>query len=266
MVLQTDLGEVLAAFENDLAAVSPPAGRVEFTHEFTQEASAVVERIVRETTLAGYRPSPSSPSGMPLMAEPAAVAHALAALPAGAELCLGNSLPVRLAAWVSPTCRLTDVRVHTQRGAAGIDGLIAGAAGVSLASNRPTLLLIGDVSAAHDLSSLGLARQAEAPLCICVLDNEGGRIFDHLPLAATFGNHSDFAYWLTPPRIDWQAAARTYGMAYQSPTHLDGVETAVRGALSRPGATLLVLRTDSESSKALLRALGPAVRQGGGLN
>lgn len=265
-VLKCDVHLLLARLADELQASEPPPARAAFTAEFERTARGVVERIVRETTLAGYKPPASTPSGVPLLAEPAAVAHVLAALPAGAELCLGNSLPVRLASWVAPTCQLEDVRVHTQRGAAGIDGLIAGAAGVCTAAGRPTLLLVGDVSAAHDLSSLTLARQVQHPLCICVLDNDGGRIFDHLPLASGLGNHPDFRFWLTPPGIDWQAAAQAYGVAFRSASHLDGVEREVRSALSTPGPTLLLLRTDSESSKALLRAFGPAVRQGGGLN
>ena len=265
-ILQADVGEFLTRLEEDLAGLSPPAGRAAFTQRLTEAAAAIVERVVRETTFAGYRPPPSSPSGVPLLAEPAAVAQVLSALPPSVELCLGNSLPVRLASWVGPTVRLEDVVVHTQRGAAGIDGLIAGAAGTSVAARRPTLLLLGDVSAAHDLSSLALARQVQHPLCICVLDNDGGRIFDHLPLAATHGKKPEFRYWLTPPHIDWQAAAKAYGVSYQSPTHLDGIDRAVKSALAEKGCTLLVLRTDSESSRALLRAFGPPVRAEGGLN
>lgn len=265
-VLKGDLPLLLARLERDLEASLPPPDRAAFTSEFEQAARAIVERIVRETTLAGYKPPASTPTGVPLLAEPAAVAHVLSALPTGAELCLGNSLPVRLASWVAPTCQLSDVRVHTQRGAAGIDGLIAGAAGVCTAAARPTLLLLGDVSAAHDLSSLILARQVQHPLCICILDNDGGRIFDHLPLAADYGNRPEFRFWLTPPGIDWQAAAQAYGVAFRSASHLDGVQREVRAALTQSGPTLLLLRTDAESSKALLRAFGPAVRQGGGLN
>lgn len=266
LVLQGDLGDLLTRLERELAGATPPNGRQAFSQRMEQEALAIVERITRETTLAGYRPPPSSPAGVPLMAEPAAVAQVLGALPASSVLCLGNSLPVRLASWVAPLARLEDVAVYTQRGAAGIDGLIAGATGTCVAAGRPTLLLLGDVSAAHDLSSLALAREVPVPLCICVLDNDGGRIFDHLPLAAELGKKPEFRFWLTPPRIDWHHAAKAYGVGYQSPTHLDGVARAIQDALSTPGATLLVLRTDSESSKALLRALGPAARSGGGLN
>src|SRR5213596_1562075 len=85
----------------------------------------------------------------PAFGEPEAVRLALESIPAGGLLVLGNSLPVRL---VDSFVRAggTRVRVASQRGANGIDGLVAGAAGSALAARCPTLLLLGDVSLAHD--------------------------------------------------------------------------------------------------------------------
>lgn len=40
--------------------------------------------------------------------------------------------------------------VYSNRGASGIDGLIATAAGVQRASARPTLAIVGDLSALYD--------------------------------------------------------------------------------------------------------------------
>ncbi|HUF11594.1 MAG TPA: 2-succinyl-5-enolpyruvyl-6-hydroxy-3-cyclohexene-1-carboxylic-acid synthase, partial [Longimicrobiales bacterium] len=71
------------------------------------------------------------------------------AMPDGALLALGNSLPVREAdTFAAGDAR--DLLVWSQRGANGIDGLIAGAAGAAAAAERPAALLLGDVSALHD--------------------------------------------------------------------------------------------------------------------
>ncbi len=67
--------------------------------------------------------------------------------------------------------------VYSNRGASGIDGLIATAAGVQRASARPTLAIVGDLSALYDLNSLALLRQASAPLVLIVVNNNGGQIF-----------------------------------------------------------------------------------------
>ncbi|MDN7201388.1 thiamine pyrophosphate-dependent enzyme, partial [Klebsiella pneumoniae] len=71
--------------------------------------------------------------------------------------------------------------VYSNRGASGIDGLIATAAGVQRASARPTLAIVGDLSALYDLNSLALLRQASAPLVLIVVNNNGGQIFSMLP-------------------------------------------------------------------------------------
>ena len=145
--------------------------------------------------------------------------------------------------------------VFLQRGASGIDGLIAGAAGVARASRRPTLLILGDVSAAHDLSSLAVARTVRTPLAVVVIDNGGGHIFDHLPLYQEMGEHPDFQLWTTPPRLDFKAAAKTYGVNFAAPPDIDSIAPAVATALTRPGATLLVIRTHPSSSREFMRTL-----------
>ncbi|HSM09598.1 MAG TPA: 2-succinyl-5-enolpyruvyl-6-hydroxy-3-cyclohexene-1-carboxylic-acid synthase, partial [Gemmatimonadota bacterium] len=79
-----------------------------------------------------------------------AVRAAVDAIPRGGVLVVGNSMPVRDVDLYAPAGD-RDITVLAQRGAAGIDGLIAGAAGSAAASGRPTLLLLGDVSFQHDV-------------------------------------------------------------------------------------------------------------------
>lgn len=88
---------------------------------------------------------------------------------------VGNSLVVRLID--APAQLPAGYPVYSNRGASGIDGLIATAAGVQRASARPTLAIVGDLSALYDLNSLALLRQASAPLVLIVVNNNGGQIF-----------------------------------------------------------------------------------------
>jgi len=78
-------------------------------------------------------------------------------------------------------CQLRRVVILSQRGANGIDGLVSGAAGSALGTQLPTLLLLGDVSLLHDLGGLAVARLVRIPV-LAVIDNDGGRIFDLLPV------------------------------------------------------------------------------------
>src|SRR6185295_6494041 len=93
------------------------------------------------------------------------------------------------------------VRVLSQRGVSGIDGLLAGAAGAASVTELPVTLLVGDVSFLHDVGGLALARHARAPLVIVVINNDGGRIFEQLPLARS-GHSAALPHFTTPHGLD----------------------------------------------------------------
>lgn len=99
----------------------------------------------------------------------------MSALPVDCGLLLGNSLPVRLADQFSPA-DMANLKTAANRGHSGIDGLLATACGFQLGLDVPAAVLIGDLSLAHDLSSLALLRDRSV-LCV-VQNNGGGAIFD----------------------------------------------------------------------------------------
>ena len=172
----------------------------------------------------------------------------------GAILAVGNSLPIREVDTFVDAARLraraaaTDDRtleVLFQRGANGIDGLVSGAAGAAAASGRPTTLLIGDVSLAHDIGALGLLRDLPAPLTVVVLNNGGGRIFERLPIAESLAGEDtpdgrrSLDAWLTPPALDFSAAARTFGIPYEQAG--DDALSAALDTLSGTGGLLEIV-------------------------
>ncbi len=184
-------------------------------------------------------------------AEGAAVAAAIGAVPDGGQLVLGNSLPVRVADEVADGGR--DLTVLTQRGAAGIDGLIAGAAGAA-AAGRPTVLVLGDVSFAHDLGALACV--GGRPLAIVVIDNGGGRIFDDLPVAAsTLPDGAFERLWRTPPAVDAVAAARAFGLVGARVRSPDELPAAIRAALAGGGGVVHVPVAPTSARTARAAAL-----------
>lgn len=235
ILLTAPLEEAARQLLEELAA-EPPSSRCSWIESW-QEAGKTA-RAGLEAALEGAS-NPSAPLG-----EVDAVRVVLSALPAHSQLLLGNSSPLRLADAVGPFVfgRRTDAlpRVFVQRGVNGIDGLIASAAGLALSGDCPTLALLGDVTTAHDLSSLAVARELRVPLCLAVLDNAGGRIFDLLPLHAqveTVGD--DWRFWSTPPGLDFEAAARAYGVRFAQATGLEELGPLTERALRSPGVTLL---------------------------
>jgi 2-succinyl-5-enolpyruvyl-6-hydroxy-3-cyclohexene-1-carboxylate synthase len=159
------------------------------------------------------------------------------ALPEGAWLVLGNSLPVRTVdAWCAGPLR--DVRVLSQRGASGIDGLISGAAGAASVANAPVVLLVGDVSALHDIGGLALGKAVRTPLVVVVVNNDGGRIFEQLPVAR--GMSDDLLrHFTTPHGVDFEHAAGLYGHAFERVQTQSALDAALVAALARPGCTVI---------------------------
>ncbi|HKY37649.1 MAG TPA: 2-succinyl-5-enolpyruvyl-6-hydroxy-3-cyclohexene-1-carboxylic-acid synthase [Polyangiaceae bacterium] len=199
-----------------------------------------------------------SGEGLP---EGLAVRAVVEAMPAGAVLALGNSLPIRdVDAYVTRAAR---VCVASQRGASGIDGLVSGAIGSAIGSGAPTVLLVGDVSLLHDLGGLASASLVTTPLVIAVIDNAGGRIFDQLPVQSLYGGKPEAArLWLTPPPRELSHAAALFGLGYAAPEGLEAIGAAVAAALAEPRVTLLHLRVAPESAAQLRKRVLAALASG----
>jgi len=103
-------------------------------------------------------------------------------LPSQWSVMIGNSLPVRLLDQWGLACDRA-VTVYSNRGASGIDGLIASSAGIALGCQLPVVLWLGDMSFAYDVSSLSLISRSPVPIIILVTNNNGGRIFEQLSVA-----------------------------------------------------------------------------------
>ena len=147
---------------------------------------------------------------------------------------LSSSMPVRDAEMHAD--RAATPRCVANRGASGIDGIVATAAGACRASQMPVLLLIGDVAALHDLSSWALLRDLPAPMCIVVVNNDGGGIFRFLPIA---GHPAIYSPWFDSPHgLSFEGAAAMFALDYVSVADAPGLAGAVRSALADVGVTV----------------------------
>ncbi|MHA6260231.1 2-succinyl-5-enolpyruvyl-6-hydroxy-3-cyclohexene-1-carboxylic-acid synthase [Sporosarcina sp. CAU 1771] len=103
-------------------------------------------------------------------------------LPNGTDLISGSSMPIRdVDTFFQKTNR--DVKIFSNRGTNGIDGVVSTALGIQAARQRPTWLLIGDLSFLHDVNGLIATRFHETDLTIVIMNNDGGGIFSYLPQA-----------------------------------------------------------------------------------
>jgi 2-succinyl-5-enolpyruvyl-6-hydroxy-3-cyclohexene-1-carboxylate synthase len=158
-------------------------------------------------------------------------------------------------------CRASDATAvaWSQRGVAGIDGVVAGAAGAAAASKRPTVLVIGDVSALHDLGGFAVASGVKTPLVVVILNNDGGRIFEQLPLADVAAPGDRFVYWTTPHGGGFAGLAQLFRVTYARAESLPLLEHALEGGLSRAGCTVIEVPVPPHGAKDVYRALAERV-------
>ena len=263
LVSKNYYGRLLDRERRTLVVVSPRQGYRDPSHQAALRVRATIRGFCRALDLSGLAPPNAGPAGELLAAmdrlwaaiQAATPAEVLSfpaiarilwqALPDGEGLFLGNSLTIR----VFDQLRVTgpkDVRVITNRGVSGIEGQIATAVGFAEAAGRRVTAVLGDVSLLHDLNSLLLAKASAAPVVIVVVNNQGGRIFDRLPVA----RHPEIATpWVTTPHaMHFADVARQFGLPYDlatTPGELAaGYEAALAGGQSRLLEVALAPETD----------------------
>ncbi len=146
-------------------------------------------------------------AGLSSLCEPG-VARALSGV--AATLVVSSSMPVRDTEWFGRPGSTTVV--HSNRGANGIDGVIATGIGVAAATGQPTVVYLGDVAFCHDQSSLTALAARGLPLTIVVTDNDGGGIFSFLPQASTLAGERFEQLFGTPHGTDIVALAAAHGL------------------------------------------------------
>jgi 2-succinyl-5-enolpyruvyl-6-hydroxy-3-cyclohexene-1-carboxylate synthase len=185
-----------------------------------------------------------------------------AALPDGATLWAGNSMPVRdMDGWLPSTERAITVR--SNRGANGIDGVVSTALGSAAVATGPVALVVGDLSFLHDLNALVAAKLHDLSATIVLVNNDGGGIFSFLPqgTASIPGAGLPERYeelFGTPPGIDVGPIVTALGGEHEIVGD-DGLAAALERAIARAGVQVLELRTDRARNVALHREVAAAV-------
>jgi 2-succinyl-5-enolpyruvyl-6-hydroxy-3-cyclohexene-1-carboxylate synthase len=142
-----------------------------------------------------------------LLTEPSTARTVAEHLPDGAVLTVASSMPVRDLEWFGGSPAVA----HANRGATGIDGVLATALGRA-SHGRPSIVLIGDLAFVHDSNALiGLGARG-ADLRVVVVDNDGGGIFSFLPQATALPVERFEQLFGTPLGTVVVALAAAYGI------------------------------------------------------
>ncbi len=141
---------------------------------------------------------------------------------------------------------------YFNRGANGIDGTLSTALGVAHASGRPAVLLTGDLAFLHDSNGLLLAGKFRGSLTVVLINNNGGGIFEHLPIAQFDPPFEEF--FATPQEVDFAALCRAHGVRHEIVASWDAFAAAARRA-PEPGIHVLETRTDRKADAAMRKRL-----------
>ena len=181
----------------------------------------------------------------PLFSEMKLVRTLTKIIPESHALFLGNSLPVREVDFYG-SGNGSEVKVGLNRGASGIDGLVASSAGYSKGLNQPLTLLLGDLSLLHDLNSLKLISESPKPIVLIVLNNHGGGIFSFLPIS----EHKDIfeTYFSTPHSLEFKDAAKMFKLSYFNPESPEEFESIYLKQASADKSCIIEVNTLKEDN------------------
>ncbi len=186
------------------------------------------------------------------LSEPAVARFLSRRTPDDATLMLGSSMPIRdMDMYGDASGRAPFVAAN--RGASGIDGAVATAAGLAYGRGAPVVLATGDLGLLHDLNSLPLAASAPAPVLIVAINNSGGGIFSLLPVARC-GDAFEPLFG-TPHRWRFEQAARMFDLGYAAARDLRDLSEAYDSALSSGKSHIIEVATDRAENAQLHRRL-----------
>jgi 2-succinyl-5-enolpyruvyl-6-hydroxy-3-cyclohexene-1-carboxylate synthase len=180
--------------------------------------------------------------------EPKALASVADVAPDGATIWVASSMPVRDVETFFPSVEKR-LRILSNRGANGIDGTVASAAGAALAAGERVFLLTGELALLHDIGGLLAATRLGAELTIVCLNNGGGGIFDFLPVAGAAVPEDYEGHIATPAGVDLERVATLASIPHTLAQTADEVRTAAK----RPG--IVEVRTDRQENVKLHRDL-----------
>lgn len=176
------------------------------------------------------------------------ITELLKEIPDGSNLMISNSIPIRdldLAA----SLMNKKVNIFHNRGASGIDGIISTALGITKASKSKTYLLIGDLAFYYDINSLLIAQKNLIPLTIILINNNGGRIFETLPIS----KHKNIfeEYFATPHNLNFSELINAFGGNYFDVKSWTDFRKILNQRTSNINFSVLEIKTDPTKSLAV---------------
>lgn len=256
----------LESTEAEIILVSPRSDNRDALHGRTRHLRMAVEMLAVGEGAAGE----SSYLEAWKKAEAAATA-VLRADRAGAEgifegdvsLMLAQGLPDETPVYVASSMPIRDVeyfwpadgrrrQFYFNRGANGIDGTLSTALGVAHGNRHPAVLLTGDLALLHDANGFLLKPKLRGSLTVVLINNRGGGIFGHLPVAQFEPPFEEF--FAMPQEVDFSRLCSAHGVEHVQVTSLAQLATLL-AKLPKNGLRVLEVATDRKRDVAMRKQL-----------
>jgi 2-succinyl-5-enolpyruvyl-6-hydroxy-3-cyclohexene-1-carboxylate synthase len=176
-------------------------------------------------------------------------------LPPSTPLFVANSMPVRDWECFGPPNNL-GIQPFFNRGANGIDGTLSTALGMAhscfdfaqhecfdFAQHRhlPGVLLTGDLALLHDTNGFLLHKQISGHLTVVVVNNNGGGIFEMLPISQFEPPFEEL--FAMPQQVDLPQLCAAYGVPYEEIRSWSQLEAAL-SKFPKTGMRVLEVKCD----------------------
>ena len=171
-------------------------------------------------------------------------------LPKLTPVVVANSMPVRDVEYFWPGTDRAP-QFYFNRGANGIDGTLSTALGVAH-GHRPAVLLTGDLALLHDANGFLIGPKFKGSLTIVLINNAGGGIFEHLPVAAFDPPFEEF--FATPQSVDFMQLCAAHGAGYTLVRDAKHFSSLI-AKLPPRGIRVLEVRTDRKKDASLRKKI-----------
>ncbi|GIK57468.1 MAG: 2-succinyl-5-enolpyruvyl-6-hydroxy-3-cyclohexene- 1-carboxylate synthase [Chloroflexota bacterium] len=216
----------------------------------------------------------------------AVVADVVDLLPPRATLFMGNSSPIRHLDQYG-RAQSKPLFAYANRGASGIDGNISTALGIQAMRPQPLVAVLGDITFYHDLNGLllvaggrwqvaggkwqvasgesqvdGINLQpatCNLPLTIVLLHNDGGGIFNRLPIANVEPPFTKL--FLTPHGLDFEPVVRMFGLEFARADGRAHFRQLLSDSLGDGRARVIEVRSHNQTDDQRRRQLNNTVIQ-----
>jgi 2-succinyl-5-enolpyruvyl-6-hydroxy-3-cyclohexene-1-carboxylate synthase len=139
-----------------------------------------------------------------------------------------------------------EIKLHANRGVAGIDGCTSTAVGHALTTQEDVLLVSGDVAFLYDINGLASVQELPDNIKVIVVNNGGGGIFRWLEGPNEVGLLA--SHFEAKPKTSIKAASRFCGLTYFCADDAESTKKKLSEFIHFTGPAVLEIVTDPKIS------------------